>query len=1518
MRKKIYRQLISLILCFSMLMPTLIMFAEEPTVTVESSDERYEIVDGSEIGESSGKKYFVKFVKTGETYKVVSVKPTRGSYTVIPGKTSFVNERVLVSPAREEDYTVTITKHRDERVKVVDSPATTKVVKTPYTYYVTTGYKKTFFGYQTVTKYKNVDVKTKIKDGYWTTKRVLVKKGYYKWVYDKKGDGIPRKQWVPAKYAKKTTYVKPVYKHKTKRVATTVEEKVYKNVPIKKAKTGYNKKTVKVPEKSHYVTRRVPYKKKVKRTRHISAVYKTVKKEIKGSNRYKVKVPAKWNIKSSSAVRVYTTYVWAPNGSKKSAYLKNNKTYLMNHQRVPNGYISYAGGIYYMKISDNVAQKSITFEPRVYETSHGKYYTSAQKRKAEQDDEKRKKESREYKDYENQIKTALTKKLRQIKAIVNSKSHLSGLLSKIKSRENYLEKRVSHPKVWTEKGERTSCIVLDGRAYNISTEKPLAIGYVYMIGDKACVVTANGPEYIDGFDQNTFERSKGQYKTIKETPKVDADIWDSTGNKVSGAFLQGGDYYVSDGNLVPLGYVIKVGSAYKFITSSGRQSINYFDPAYYHSSGGVWFNKYQVYLKELGYSVANKLDDSDAQRVFKSNFSVDDAVNQKIEEIKLLYESNLVNGIYNSKTEEIQIILKELKKEIIIDGLYGKKTKNVVKAYQVEKGFAVTEYCDKVTYDSLLNDFNESDGIPANVWDSKGNLVDRAFLKAGKYYIVADQLVPAGYVIQVGSSFMYTTSTGRRDISSFDSAYYDSTDGEWFNKYQVDLKNLGYPVRDKLTDSDAYRLFKSDFVVEDTVNKMIEEIELLYKNNLVNGNYNAKTEEIQKLLKVLKKDVNVDGLYSSQLKAIVRAYQRENGFTETEYCDQKTFDKLKEDSGNAVVIPEYAKKSIATLAKYYDDHKGDEELKAEISIEIKNKLIFLEQQVREYHKNEESSYNSLKKIYNDHNSLTLKIHFESVQNKIFNMISDKGRFYVRMPSGQYESQKYPVGNGIWVSRTDYLNWLKKASAESSKYYSKNKKFISGEILERKNELEALYESYLSCKQEYDKGNTEKKVKISGKYNLVKERLEICLNEMKLLLKTNKLPNLNKRFYEYFENGVDSFDYSILNDFNDQFEVELEYEADTFGSGFELGLTEDIVDIIDLFKFGEELAEEFKTYISTEDGRNQLEDLVISKVEETSKCYMENLVKGTLTIKLLLAWNKLTIKIWKGVIRGTYKSLIEKLEKPLGYQVGYVLGKLTFEAVSGLITGGCGVIMKAILKKILPLVKAGKNSIGYVFEVLEKVWESPKFKVVKDKLIEKTGATEIDMRLGQNLKEKVAKSQAIGEKVVDDHISLVNNIIEESVEGTSNLGKSFSSWDDMKKAYDGNITQFLADNKPKYSPNVEKWLGNGGQVNIKTVDGKQIWTYTSAAGEAVPYIDGFVKFPDEYLHPVLDRVNIGSFTGDRTKDMAKLKEVLKNDYGINEIPAGFVAHHDIENGIMQLVQEDIHKKFRHIGGHSLNQ
>ena len=153
-----------------------------------------------------------------------------------------------------------------------------------------------------------------------------------------------------------------------------------------------------------------------------------------------------------------------------------------------------------------------------------------------------------------------------------------------------------------------------------------------------------------------------------------------------------------------------------------------------------------------------------------------------------------------------------------------------------------------------------------------------------------------------------------------------------------------------------------------------------------------------------------------------------------------------------------------------------------------------------------------------------------------------------------------------------------------------------------------------------------------------------------------------------------------------------------------------------------------------------------------------------------------------------------------------------------------------------------------------------------------------------------------------------------VESGSSSNK-FSNWDDMKDAYKGKVTKFLKGNKPKGSPIPKNWFEKGGTLEIETLDdGSQIWKYTSAKGDTVPYINQQVKFPKQYMFPDEDiaEFSIGKFTGDRELDKKAALEFLRSE-GYDEIPDGYVLHHDYENGKMQLIEEEIHRIFTHYGG-----
>lgn len=152
--------------------------------------------------------------------------------------------------------------------------------------------------------------------------------------------------------------------------------------------------------------------------------------------------------------------------------------------------------------------------------------------------------------------------------------------------------------------------------------------------------------------------------------------------------------------------------------------------------------------------------------------------------------------------------------------------------------------------------------------------------------------------------------------------------------------------------------------------------------------------------------------------------------------------------------------------------------------------------------------------------------------------------------------------------------------------------------------------------------------------------------------------------------------------------------------------------------------------------------------------------------------------------------------------------------------------------------------------------------------------------------------------------------------SSTMGYSeFNNLQGMKECLGKNYSE-IKENKPPNSPDIAKWFENGGTVRIEQIDSKSVWTYTDAKGRSVQYIDGKVKFPPEAKHSIIEDISIGEFTGDRNTDKKLYLEKLEEEYGLTDIPDGYVLHHDTENGILQLIKEDYHKEFTHAGGYSM--
>lgn len=137
-----------------------------------------------------------------------------------------------------------------------------------------------------------------------------------------------------------------------------------------------------------------------------------------------------------------------------------------------------------------------------------------------------------------------------------------------------------------------------------------------------------------------------------------------------------------------------------------------------------------------------------------------------------------------------------------------------------------------------------------------------------------------------------------------------------------------------------------------------------------------------------------------------------------------------------------------------------------------------------------------------------------------------------------------------------------------------------------------------------------------------------------------------------------------------------------------------------------------------------------------------------------------------------------------------------------------------------------------------------------------------------------------------------------------------------KSGEYNIYKNLQEAKPPHSPDIAKWLYNGGSIIHEPVAGKEVWTFIDKDERTCRYIDGNIVFPSDAKHNIIQDISIGRFTGDRNEDKRLYLESLYKQYGIRGIPDGYVLHHDSKNGNMQLIKGEYHKTFTHTGGHSL--
>lgn len=136
---------------------------------------------------------------------------------------------------------------------------------------------------------------------------------------------------------------------------------------------------------------------------------------------------------------------------------------------------------------------------------------------------------------------------------------------------------------------------------------------------------------------------------------------------------------------------------------------------------------------------------------------------------------------------------------------------------------------------------------------------------------------------------------------------------------------------------------------------------------------------------------------------------------------------------------------------------------------------------------------------------------------------------------------------------------------------------------------------------------------------------------------------------------------------------------------------------------------------------------------------------------------------------------------------------------------------------------------------------------------------------------------------------------------------------------GDFTTEVLKAKPMNSPIPKKWYKKGGNISI---DDNGTWTYTNKSGVSVSYPNGYPDFTP-YTHPNVKSVKIDLHSPkNNPKDFenANIAAKLTKDtdppiIDIRKPPEGYTWHHHQDGKTMMLVDEDIHREFRHIGGQS---
>ncbi len=235
------------------------------------------------------------------------------------------------------------------------------------------------------------------------------------------------------------------------------------------------------------------------------------------------------------------------------------------------------------------------------------------------------------------------------------------------------------------------------------------------------------------------------------------------------------------------------------------------------------------------------------------------------------------------------------------------------------------------------------------------------------------------------------------------------------------------------------------------------------------------------------------------------------------------------------------------------------------------------------------------------------------------------------------------------------------------------------------------------------------------------------------------------------------------------------------------------------------------------------------------------------------------------------------------------------------------LSKSIHKTYNELINTSENTSRETFNYLVG-----KLSTTMDAVLPRTiMASEIKKKINADIKENQMKNNnssidevAVVDGIWEDSPNKSKNVVEkgqlESVEKTKENGII----EKTKVLTLDDLTKDVLKTKPLYSPVPERWMQNGGIIEIAN-DGN--WIYTNTDGISVKYVDGYPDFKGAGL--VIQEVDVGEFVS-READKKKAKELVQQNPNTE-------WHHPANSNKLQEIDANIHKQFTHIGAISKN-